>query len=117
MPGRGKHRFPGRACCGLEDLRNQASHEEKPPTPGWDYLMKYNDYSTRAYMNIAYKPNNKELRACIGDGPLPTAVINWLETVDKSTGWYDRSLAETVLEAMAFGAPESSSKIPWWYIV
>lgn len=23
MPGRGKHRFPGRACCGLEDLRNQ----------------------------------------------------------------------------------------------
>ncbi|KAG2125132.1 hypothetical protein DEU56DRAFT_962934 [Suillus clintonianus] len=30
-------------------------------------------------------------------------VVNWCETFDKSTGWYDHVLSETVLEAIAFG--------------
>ncbi|EUC58754.1 L-amino acid oxidase, partial [Rhizoctonia solani AG-3 Rhs1AP] len=35
--------------------------------------------------------------------PLPNDVVNWCETFDKSTGWYDRALSETVLESIAFG--------------
>ncbi|KAG9218552.1 hypothetical protein PLEOSDRAFT_1064574 [Pleurotus ostreatus PC15] len=68
-------------------------------TTGWDQLMKFDAYSTRTYMSTKYIPSPS-----LGLPPYspPTAVVNWCETFDKSTGWYDRSLAETVLEDMAF---------------
>ncbi|KAF9486974.1 hypothetical protein BDN71DRAFT_568475 [Pleurotus eryngii] len=71
-------------------------------TRGWDQLMEFDTYSTRAYMSTKYIPSPN-----LGLPPRnpSTAVINWCETFDKSTGWYDRSLAETVLEDMAFGLP------------
>ncbi|KZT32830.1 FAD/NAD(P)-binding domain-containing protein [Sistotremastrum suecicum HHB10207 ss-3] len=37
---------------------------------------------------------------------LSTSDILWLETVDKSTGWYDRGLVDTVLESLAFDWPQ-----------
>ncbi|KAJ8475240.1 hypothetical protein ONZ45_g15681 [Pleurotus djamor] len=69
---------------------------------GWDYLMQFDAYSTRAYMSTKYIPSpNLGLPAT----PLSTTTVNWCETFDKSTGWYDRSLAETVLEDMCFSLP------------
>jgi hypothetical protein len=87
-------------------------------TEGWDYLMKYDAYSTRAYMAIAYKPSKELIKLGMPDGPLPTDIINWCETFDKSTGWYDRSLSETVLEAIAFGWSPDPKAAPtqWWCI-
>lgn len=69
-------------------------------TTGWETMMKNDAYSTRAYLSFKYIPS-----ASFGLEPehLTTRVINWLETFDKSTGWYDRALTETVLEAIAFG--------------
>ncbi|KAG9124881.1 hypothetical protein FRC07_009897 [Ceratobasidium sp. 392] len=67
---------------------------------GWKEMQKYDLYSTRAYMQLAYKPNAS---LNLPDKSLPTDVVNWCETFDKSTGWYDRALSETVLEAVAFG--------------
>ncbi|KZP31471.1 hypothetical protein FIBSPDRAFT_945004 [Athelia psychrophila] len=69
---------------------------------GWKKLMSKDRYSTHSYMSLDYKPN-PELN--IGESVgLPDDVINWCESMDKSTGWYDRAFSETVLEAMAFGA-------------
>ncbi|KAF4601469.1 hypothetical protein EYR38_006122 [Pleurotus pulmonarius] len=71
-------------------------------TKGWDQLMQFDAYSTRAYMSTKYLPSpNLGLPA----HSLSPSVVNWCETFDKSTGWYDRSLAETVLEDMAFSLP------------
>jgi len=77
----------------LEDLKN---HD----TAGWKYMQGFDKYSTRAYMSLKYQPSAS---LNIPKEPLPTDVVNWCETFDKSTGWYDRALSETVLEAIAFG--------------
>jgi len=69
-------------------------------TTGWDNMLAADAHSTRSYMSFAYTPSPD---LGIPSGHLPTKVVNWLETFDKSTGWYDRGLTETVLEAIAFG--------------
>lgn len=76
---------------------------------GWLYMQSYDQYSTRAYMSVTYQPSPS---LNIPEHPLPTNVVNWCETFDKSTGWYDRSLSESVLEGMAFGA--GADKIVEW---
>jgi hypothetical protein len=40
---------------------------------------------------------------------LTTNIINWCETFDKSTGWYDRALTEQVSEALAFAKAGSQT--------
>lgn len=40
--------------------------------------------------------------------------ITWCETLDKSTGWYDRALTETVIENLAFQWPGSSPVNTWF---
>lgn len=46
---------------------------------------------------------------------IPSSVIKWCETMDRSTGFYDRGLTETVLESVAFDWPEKekSKEIEW----
>ena len=73
---------------------------EDKTTTGWEKMVSADAHSTRSYMTFAYTPN-----ASLGlpEESLSTDVVNWVETFDKSTGWYDRGLTETVLEAIAFG--------------
>ena len=78
-------------------------------TTGWDKMLSVDAHSTRSYMAFAYKPSPS---LNIPEQTLSTNVINWLETFDKSTGWYDRGLTETVLEAIAF-AQVGDSSIDW----
>ncbi|KAF4611779.1 hypothetical protein D9613_003929 [Agrocybe pediades] len=77
-------------------------------TTGWDEMMRNDTYSTRAYMSFKYLPNSS---LGLPNEHLRTRVINWVETFDKSTGWYDRALTETVLEAIAFG--QAGGDIDW----
>lgn len=67
----------------LEDLRTGGRK-------GWEHLMEYDSYSTRGYMTV-----NKKLIA---------EVVDWVETVTYGTGWFDKALAELVLEYIAFSA-------------
>ncbi len=85
-------------------------------TVGWEKLLTVDKYSTRAYMCLAYEPS-PELG--LPKGPLSTDVVNWLEAFDKSTGWYDRAFAETILEAIAFGwnpVDDPMVRTPWFCI-
>ncbi|KAF9457573.1 hypothetical protein BDZ94DRAFT_1272826, partial [Collybia nuda] len=86
----------------LDDLDNGG-------TSGWEYMKSFDKYSTRAYMSLKYKPSPSLL---LPDQSLPTDVVNWLETFDKSTGWYDRALSETVLEAIAFSWQRPGPLLP-----
>jgi hypothetical protein len=67
---------------------------------GWDKMLSVHAHSTRSYMNSAYIPSGS---LGIQEEHLSTRVVNWLETFDKSTGWYDRAFTERVLEAIAYG--------------
>ncbi|KAG2029886.1 hypothetical protein BDR03DRAFT_936773 [Suillus americanus] len=69
-------------------------------TDGWEFMKNFDHYSTRAYMQLKYIPSPS---LGLPNKSLSTDVVNWCETFDKSTGWYDRALSETVLEAVAFG--------------
>ncbi|KAG0694126.1 hypothetical protein DFH29DRAFT_859812 [Suillus ampliporus] len=72
---------------------------EQNTEKGWGIMKKNDVYSLRAYMLFKYVPSvSLELPPM----HLATNVINWCETFDKSTGWYDRGITETVLEALAF---------------
>ncbi|KZS88540.1 FAD/NAD(P)-binding domain-containing protein [Sistotremastrum niveocremeum HHB9708] len=73
-------------------------------TTATELLFKnYDSYSTRSW--VAHK-----------EPKLTTSDILWLETIDKSTGWYDRALTETVLESVAFSWPGDTSGKPIdWY--
>ena len=67
---------------------------------GWDKMLSVHAHSTRSYMTFAYIPSES---LGIPQEHLSTRVVNWLETFDKSTGWYDRGFNERVLEAIAYG--------------
>ncbi|KAG1817807.1 hypothetical protein DFJ58DRAFT_833334 [Suillus subalutaceus] len=71
----------------LDDLKTGGSE-------GWKYMRSFDHYSTRAYMQLKYIPSPS---LGLPNKSLSTDVVNW------STGWYDRALSETVLEAVAFG--------------
>ena len=81
------------AAALYDDLEDQT-------TTGWEKMVSVDDHSTRSFMTFAYKPN---VSLGIPEESLSTDVVNWVEDHDKSTGWYDRGLTETVLEAIAFG--------------
>jgi hypothetical protein len=53
---------------------------------GWEYMQGFDEHSTRSYMSITCTSSPS-----LGiTSPLPSDVVNWRETFDKSSGWYDR---------------------------
>lgn len=80
----------------------KAPFKERPIDEAIKILMEVDVHSTRSYMALALKP------------PYPSSAIHWCETMDKSTGWYDRALTETVLESLAFQWTKDDSKDVVW---
>lgn len=58
-----------------------------------DMYQKYDKYSMRSY--LFQLPNYN----------ISSADVHYMETLDKSTGWYDRALTETAIETLAFDWP------------
>jgi hypothetical protein len=75
---------------------------------GWEKMLSVNAHSTRSYMNFAYTPSGS---LDIPEEHISTKVVNWLETFDKSTGWYDRAFTERVLEFIAYG--QTGDGVDW----
>ncbi|KAF9057128.1 hypothetical protein BJ165DRAFT_9229 [Panaeolus papilionaceus] len=65
---------------------------------GWEGLMKYDWASTRTYL-FREKPQ------------FPLSVVQWMETRNSSSGGFDGSLSETILESLFFDDP--SKNVPW----
>ncbi|KAG1769915.1 hypothetical protein EV702DRAFT_1202695 [Suillus placidus] len=55
---------------------------------------------------------SEELRPVFDSRSLSTDVINWCGTFDKSTGWYDRALSETVLEPLLLVDIPDPTRLP-----
>ncbi|OSX59667.1 hypothetical protein POSPLADRAFT_1048165 [Postia placenta MAD-698-R-SB12] len=77
---------------------------------GWQKLMEYDQYSTRAYMNLvlktAYTASGIELN-------YTDQVITTLETLQTGTNLYDCALSESVMDALDFDNPSD----PSWYCI
>lgn len=86
---------------------------EKKEKDGWKLMMDYDKYSMRSYM-AGNRTDTAPWLDKKGLMPYPLDVVNWCETFDKSSGWYDRGLTETVLESLAFSW--DGKPIDWKYI-
>lgn len=94
---------------------------------GWKSLMNYDGVSTRTYLmfmiNDPTLPEEKKGGENIGTpypkSGLPSDVVQWMETMTYSSGWYDRGFTETVLEDLDFNfVDEAGNKLPVnWYCV
>jgi hypothetical protein len=69
---------------------------------GMKTLMEADDYSVRSFLR--FKGWNQE-------------VINWVETMEDSTGSFDRALSEEVLDSMAFDYPVGPAQTVSWFCV
>ncbi|KAG2356587.1 hypothetical protein BDR07DRAFT_1422808 [Suillus spraguei] len=89
----------------INDLKQQVNK-------GWDIMKENDGYSLRAYMSFKYIPS---VSLKLPPMHLATNVINWCETFDNSTGSYDRSLTESVLDSLAFATagPDPTEDVEW----
>ncbi|KAG8703918.1 hypothetical protein FRC08_002565 [Ceratobasidium sp. 394] len=73
---------------------------------GCEALMTFESHSTRSFMAFVTMPEVKDPITDLIFYPkkdlYPMEVINWLETMTFSVGWFDRSFTETILELLAF---------------
>ena len=77
--------------------------------------MKYDKYSARAYMALAYTPSDS---LNIPKEPLPTDVINWCETLNRSIGSYDFAFSELVLQRFSIGwQPGPKPSVVEWFCI
>jgi len=81
---------------------------------GWELLMRYDADSARSYM--VHGPIQEDQDDLNSDNllPYPTVVINWLETVDTSTGAFDRALSEAVIDALFYIPDDPNTEIEWF---
>ncbi|KAF8861208.1 hypothetical protein BDZ45DRAFT_587255 [Acephala macrosclerotiorum] len=78
-----------------------------PGRTGWDLLMKYDTFSTR-----------QDPPEPLPEGPIPPPpynydTIEWMETFNGGTNWYDQAHSETVLESLDFGFSDDTK----WYCI
>lgn len=69
------------------------------PEAGWEFLLKYDQYSARSFMATAFN-----------DPPLvkeayPSPVIDWLERMSTGTGMFDLGFSHMVLGGLTFNYP------------
>ena len=83
---------------------------------GWELLMRYDADSARSYMIHGPKPDDQDQLNPQNLLPYPTIVINWLETVDTSTGAFDRALSEAVIDALFYLPDDPDTSIDWFGI-
>ena len=81
---------------------------------GWKRLMAYDKDSARSYMIHGPRPQDQVDLNPKGWLPYPTAVINWLETVDTSTSAFDRALSEVVIDKL-FNIPDNPKTPIEWF--
>jgi hypothetical protein len=77
-------------------------------------LFVDNDLAT-AMQKLYVQYDQYSMRSWMEKNGFSSSGINYCETLDKSTGWYDRALTENVLESVAFDWPaKGGDEISWW---
>ncbi|TFK66663.1 FAD/NAD(P)-binding domain-containing protein [Pluteus cervinus] len=92
--------------------------QDPEDTPGWKLLMKYDKYSTRAYM-LLEPPQDPELKKQLDPKnlfPYPSYLIDFCEDFSNSTGSFDTAFTEKVLSYLNFNwkDPTDPTKVVQW---
>ncbi|KAI1940051.1 hypothetical protein LOZ66_002486 [Ophidiomyces ophidiicola] len=95
----------------LREALRQDAQSNPPGRSGWDLLMKYDTYSTRQF--LALKHRLVSSTTGIPPPPYNYDTIEWMETFNGGTNWYDQAHSETVLESLDF-AFDNATK---WYCI
>ncbi|KAI1329873.1 hypothetical protein F5Y16DRAFT_364929 [Xylariaceae sp. FL0255] len=84
----------------------------KPPgREGWDLLMRYDTLSTRQFLGM--DPPEPLAGGSIPPPPYNYDTIQWMETFNGGTDWYDQAHSETVLESLDFEFDDETK----WYCI
>jgi len=99
----------------VEDLRQALQEDaEYGGQRGWELLMKFDQYTTRAWMATNQQKPPNTTTPDPTRPPFNTSTINFLETMNGGTDWYDQAFSETVLESLDFDYDKSTK---WWCIM
>ncbi|KID85872.1 amine oxidase, flavin-containing family protein [Metarhizium guizhouense ARSEF 977] len=94
-----------------EALRRDA--KQKPPgREGWNLLMQYDKFSTRQFLGIGGSKPSPD--SSIPPPPYNYETIEWMETFNGGTNWYDQAFSETVLESLDF---EYDTQHKGWFCI
>lgn len=86
-----------------DNIENVRKALKQPGNAGWDLLMTYDKYSTRQFLGTAPNPQTEAGDAGkIQPPPYNYDTIEWMETFNGGTDWYDQAHSETVLENLDF---------------
>ena len=93
-PRLGKHQ-----TTGAKDQTNEEKSRmlETARTSAWKYLLKHDKWSLRGYLSFVEGEDSE--------------TIDWLETQNSATGWFDQAFTENVLESLAFDYYDFATKI------
>ncbi|KAK4163712.1 hypothetical protein QBC43DRAFT_344953 [Cladorrhinum sp. PSN259] len=112
----------------IRELRDALKHDaEHGGQTGWEKLMEYDRYTTRQWLASDQQHLKKYAESCgvKEHFPLPpfnASTINFLETMNGGTDWYDQAFSETVLESLDFDYGDEWDKCKrssynWWCIM
>jgi monoamine oxidase len=99
----------------IEELRQALKEDaEKGGQRGWELLMKFDQYTTRDWLATNQQKPPNTTTPDPTRPPFNTSTINFLETMNGGTDWYDQAFSETVLESLDFDYDKSTK---WWCIM
>ncbi|KAK6333011.1 hypothetical protein TWF718_010835 [Orbilia javanica] len=100
----------------IRELRDALKEDlESHTTGGWELLLTYDKYSTRQFLGVSQQANSSTPNPTLP--PFNYETIEFLETFNGGTNWYDQAHSETVLESLDFEYSDESSENKWWAIL
>ncbi|KAK5651611.1 hypothetical protein OQA88_11884 [Cercophora sp. LCS_1] len=98
----------------IADFRNILKDPGLTPEQAWQTLMTYDQLTTRqALVNPPPPPETASKNRPKAPTAYDYETVQWLETFNAGTGWYDQALSEAVLESLDFEFNDDSSKNTW----
>ncbi|KAF8527728.1 hypothetical protein BDD12DRAFT_919552 [Trichophaea hybrida] len=102
----------------LRDALRNDLDESPPGTAGWKLLMKYDKYSTRQFLSLSPEDSNDDDSSDDDSSPpYNYETIEFLETFNGGTNWYDQAHSETVLESLDFEYYDQADENKWWCVL
>ncbi|KAJ0162874.1 putative bifunctional amine oxidase [Colletotrichum tanaceti] len=108
----------------LEPIRQQLRDDIKNQTnTGWQTLMSFDRMTMTQFLSSPWPgslPQPSLPSPMTGNVPLPPYnydTIQWFETFNGGTNWYDQAFSEIVLESLDFDFPKPGDPAAEWYCI
>ncbi|TGO43681.1 hypothetical protein BCON_1097g00010 [Botryotinia convoluta] len=102
-----------RTIDNLREALKKDLAQTPPGKEGFKLLLDYDKYSTRQFLAVSQQ-------GTAADDTLPPfnyETIEFLETFNGGTNWYDQAHSETVLESLDFEYSDEREENTWWAVL